>query len=184
MSDIEDSAVITDGFPSDRLIGGQQEIHAIIMGAVGIQYESIVEQLVGCRGHALWFRYEGAWIWDPYGSLIRSVLLTVHRHQTIRKVYVVAHGTPEKRCPPGFHDKGLRENLTPAVERTVQYLLQYVYHVDSNRWFDTEFDSEESVAQSVRLISDHPLMPSRVAVQGLLLNTSGPQGSCVEVSVY
>ena len=147
-----------------------REIHSLIVGAVDFPYEPAVEHVLGCTGHGLWFRCEGAWIWDPYGSLVRSVLMTVHRIKSIRDIYVVTHSDVAQNASSFSRRTMLGTGFSPHVVRTVRYLLQYVYAVDPTRWMDSASKPEEAVVRTVRLFREHPLMPQTVNVRGFLLN--------------
>ena len=152
-------------------LGMFREIHALMVGAIDFPYEPVVEQALGCTNHGLWFRCEGAWIWDPYGSLVRSVLMTAHRSQSIRNLYVVAHRDMAHNTPSFSPRTRLGSGFSPDVVHTVHYLLEYVYAVDPAQWMDSSNNNpEEVVARTVRLFRTHPLIPHGLRVQGLLLD--------------
>ncbi len=161
------------------LLTARSDLRALIVGAVDDPYQSVVEKLLGCRGHGLWVHCEGGWIWDPYGSLVRSVLMTVHRHRAVQNIFVVTQLCSKNSTVPSPRSSLGTEN-PPSVVRTVQYLLQHVYHVDPAQWFDSSIDQETAVAHSVQLLRGHPLMPETTVVQGFLLNEDASQLTHVE----
>lgn len=149
-----------------------EEIYSLIVGAIDFPYEPVVEQVLGCTGHGLWFRCEGGWIWDPYGSLVRSVLMTVHRIKSIRDIYVITHSDVAHNTSLLSRRVMLDTGVSSHVVRTVQYLLQYVYAVDPTRWMTSDNNPEAAVGCTVRLLREHPLIPETVNVHGLLLSVT------------
>ncbi len=151
--------------------GMLRDIRVLIVGAIDFAYEPVVEQALGCTDHGLWYRCEGAWIWDPYGSLVRSVLMTAHRSQSVRDIYVVAHRDMVHHPSSVCSRTRLGPGFSSDVVRTVHYLLEYVYAVDPAQWMDSSNNNpEEAVARTVRLFRTHPLIPHGIRVQGLLLD--------------
>lgn len=156
------------------------EIHSLIVGAIDLPYEPVVEHVLGCTDHGLWFRCEGGWIWDPYGSLVRSILMTAHRMESIRNIYVVTHSNLAHNTSVFSRRTLLGAGFSPDVVRTVHYLLQYVYKVKPAQWMDSSTNPEEAIARTVHLFREHPLIPQNVSVHGLLLNEKDARLSRVE----
>lgn len=155
------------------------EIHTLIVGTVELRYEPIVERLLGCLGHSVWFHCEGGWIWDPYDSMARSVLMAIRRNLSIRNIYVITE--TEWALGPSLSSMPVQLGTgvpSPAV-RTVRYLLQQIYAVNPTRWMGSASKPDETVACTVRLLRDHPLMHPAVNIQGLLLN--GPASELAPV---
>lgn len=144
------------------------DYQALFIGEVAPNKKSAVEQGLGCPGIGLWFHCEGALLWDPYGSLMRSVLMTVHRHPSVRTIYVVAESSKEgasAKHRPVVLGTGVSEDIMS----TLHYLLRYVQGVDPWVWLQSGSDPAVAVVHSVRLLREHPLMPKSISVQGFLV---------------
>ena len=159
---------------------------ALIIGGIWPEKEHAVELGLGCPKIGLWFRCEGALLWDPYGSLMRSVLMIVHRYHSLRDIYVVA-----EVCPPGSKEGASAGNrpvvmgagVPSASLKTLNYLLRHVHGVDPELWLGACSDPKSAVLNSVRLLREHPLMPESMRVQGFLIEETGtrllPLGGCL-----
>ncbi len=144
---------------------------ALIIGGVGPEKEQGIERGLGCPGSGLWFRCEGALLWDAYGSLMRSVLMMVHRCSSLRDVYVVAEDNPARLQESSSVEMGA--GIPADVMRAMDYLLRHVHGVDPAVWLGARPDPEAAVRNSVRLLQGHPLMPESIRVQGFLVRETG-----------
>lgn len=108
----------------------------------------------------------GALVSHPFGSVMRSILVAVYELQA-EEVFVVGH-----------HDCGMSalksDNMIKRMkERGIseETLKTLSYSgIDFEQWlhgFDNVFDS---VAHSVSVIKNHPLMPAGVPVHGLVID--------------
>ena len=157
---------------NSRLDGSE----ALIIGGVGPGKEHSVELGLGCPGMGLWFRCEGALLWDSYGSLMRSVLMAVHRYSSLRDIYVVAEAYPpgsEEGATARNHPVRMGAGISADTMRTMNYLLRDVYGVDPEQWLGSRSDPASAVLNSVRLLREHPLMPESICVQGFLIEETG-----------
>ncbi len=149
---------------------------ALIIGGVWPDKEQAVELGLGCPGTGLWFRCEGALLWDPYGSLMRSVLMIVHRCPSLRDIYVVAEAGPsgsKEGAPAGSSSIVLGAGVPTDIMRTLNYLLRHVHGVDPELWLGVCSVPESAVLNSVRLLREHPLLPESIRVQGFLIEEMG-----------
>ncbi|MHB1956043.1 MAG: hypothetical protein ACYCOU_20110 [Sulfobacillus sp.] len=144
---------------------------ALIIGGVGPEKEQGIELGLGCLGVGLWFRCEGALLWDAYGSLMRSVLMMVHRCSALRDVYVVAEDDPARL--QASTPVAMGAGVPVDVMRAMDYLLRHVHGVDPAVWLGARPDPESAVRNSVRLLQGHPLMPKSIRVQGFLVGETG-----------
>ncbi|MCR2822098.1 beta-class carbonic anhydrase [Lederbergia panacisoli] len=108
----------------------------------------------------------GAILTHPFGSIMRSLLIAVYELQA-DEVYVIGH-----------HDCGMslldgEQMLDKMTKRGIpNETLDIIKNsgIDLNQWLQG-FDSvEESVAHSVEMIRNHPLMADEVPVHGLVIN--------------
>ncbi|MBS4220264.1 carbonic anhydrase [Bacillus sp. FJAT-49711] len=108
----------------------------------------------------------GAILTHPFGSIMRSLLIAVYELQA-DEVYVIGH-----------HDCGMsllngEQMLDKMTKRGIpNETLDIINNsgIDLNQWLQG-FDSvEESVAHSVDMIRNHPLMANDVPVHGLVID--------------
>ena len=119
-------------------------------------------------------RCADAWIWDAYGSLMRSIVASVAYTSGAVEVVVVGYDRSTALSQPVFRSQ-LSES--PAAE-AAQYLMQHVLNVDPDEWFGTG-DIRQRVKQTVQVISDHPLLPDSVRVSGFVYRPA--EGVCEQI---
>ncbi len=150
---------------------------SLIVGGLWPEHEKIVEEQLECLNQTLWIRCESGLLWDPYGSLMRTLLMSLLRFPTIKTVYVVAETAGPNSTSSSGHNSPER-NLAPLVPpktlNTIRFLLQY-YGINPDDWLRADDSSAPLyVAQSLRVIRRHPLLPQRVTVKGFFLKE--PEG--------
>lgn len=108
----------------------------------------------------------GAVVTHPWGSVMRSLLVAVF-DLYVEEIMVVAH-----------YDCGMRGlNAKAFLDKAEQFgipedRITTLRHagVDLDNWL-TGFDNvEDSVRHTVAMIRNHPLMPQKVAVHGLIID--------------
>lgn len=108
----------------------------------------------------------GAVVMHPFGSIMRSVLIAVYQLQA-EEVLVIGH-----------HDCGMSAIKAEVVIENMkkrgikQETLDTITYsgIDVNQWFHGFDNVNESVAHSVELIKNHPLLPNEVPVHGLVID--------------
>ena len=108
----------------------------------------------------------GALIAHPFGSVMRSILVALYQLQA-EEVLVIGH-----------HDCGMGglkadEMISLMKERGVsQETLDTLEYsgIDFQNWLKGFSSVEESVAHSVDVIKNHPLLPTDVPVHGLVID--------------
>lgn len=108
----------------------------------------------------------GAVINHPFGSVMRSILVAVYQLQA-DEVLVIGH-----------HDCGMgglksddmitnmkQRGITQETFNTLEYS-----GINVKKWLKGFSNVEESVANSVNIIKNHPLLPSEVPVHGLVIH--------------
>ncbi|WDL98626.1 hypothetical protein [Alicyclobacillus sp. ALC3] len=119
-------------------------------------------------------RCADAWIWDAYGSLMRSIVASVACTSGAVEVVVVGYDRSTVSSQPVFRGQ-LSES--PAAE-AAQYLMQHVLNVHPDEWFGTG-DIRQRVKQTVQVGSDHPLLPDSVQVSGFVYRPA--EGVCEQI---
>jgi carbonic anhydrase len=108
----------------------------------------------------------GAIVAHPFGSIIRSILVAVYELNA-DEVCVIGHYD----CGMGkieadkIISKMLEEDVTEEILSTLKYS-----GIDLKSWLRGFNSVEESVKHSVDTIQNHPLLPKRVPVHGLIIN--------------
>lgn len=118
------------------------------------------------NGDAKIIRNAGAIVYQPFGNIMRSLMVSVYELGA-EEIFVVGHhdcgmtGLDPERIFNRMKEKG----IDPAVFDTLKHS-----GIDLPRWL-TGFDSvREGVKRSVSLIRNHPLLPSGLPVHGLIID--------------
>lgn len=108
----------------------------------------------------------GAIIRKSFDSIIKSILVAVYKLQA-EEIVVIGHHDCGMSCvdTKELKDMMLDEGISEETFKALDY---------SGIDFDKEFHGfqtvEESIAQSVEIIREHPLLPSYVLVHGLVID--------------
>ncbi|WP_245583048.1 beta-class carbonic anhydrase [Paenibacillus daejeonensis] len=127
-------------------------------------------------GDAKIIKNAGGIVTQPFGNIMRSILVALYELGA-DEVFVIGHhecgmtGLDPELVMSHMRDRGISEN-------TLTTLLNS--GMDLKRWL-TGFDSVwDSVANSVRIVRNHPLKPANVRVHGLIID---PQTGKLDVVV-
>ena len=128
------------------------------------------------NGDAKIIKNAGATIMHPFGSIMRSIIVSVYEFKT-DEVLVVGH----LGC--GMSNLNIDKTLDKILERGVSaQVIDTLSNsgIDIKKWLHG-FDSvEESVRESVELIKKHPLIPKDIKIHGLIID---PETGKLEVVV-
>lgn len=110
----------------------------------------------------------GALVSHPFGSIMRSILIAVYELQA-DEVFVIGH-----------HDCGMSALKADRVIDSMQQrgvsketLDTLTFSgIDFHKWLHGFDNVSESVAHSVNIIKNHPLMPDGIPVHGLVIDPS------------
>jgi carbonic anhydrase len=108
----------------------------------------------------------GAIVSHPFGSIMRSILISVYELQA-EEVMVVAHhdcGMSGLKAGPVIESMKKR-GISQETLNTLSYS-----GIDFEKWLHGFDNVEESVVHSVNTIKNHPLMPEGVPVHGLVID--------------
>ncbi|MGL5295583.1 MAG: beta-class carbonic anhydrase [Culicoidibacterales bacterium] len=106
----------------------------------------------------------GAIITDPYGSLMRSILVSIYEFE-VEHIFVIGHDDCGMAHLDGWsmvdkmRSRGISDEIIDAVH----------HHVDLENWLQKIGHSDTSIKKTVQLIKKHPLLPTNVEVVGLCL---------------
>lgn len=118
------------------------------------------------NGDAKLIKNAGGTIIHPFGSAMRSLLICVYEFD-IKEIFIVGHydcGVSSMDT-----DKIIKKMIEKGVElKTLDTLLRAGIKV--KKWLHGFDCVEESVRESVAKVKEHPLMPSNVAIHGLIMD--------------
>nr|WP_295971266.1 carbonic anhydrase [uncultured Bacillus sp.] len=108
----------------------------------------------------------GAVINHPFGSVMRSILVAVYQLNA-NEILVIGHHD----CGMGGlkADEMIQNMKKLGVKDETLETLEYS-GIDVKKWLKGFSKVEESVANSVEIIKNHPLLPENVPVHGLVIN--------------
>ncbi|NTU26168.1 carbonic anhydrase [Bacillus tequilensis] len=148
----------TTKFPSKKLV---------IVTCMDTRLTELLPQAMGLKnGDAKIVKNAGAIVSHPFGSVMRSILVAIYELQA------------EAVCIVGHHECGMSglnasSILEKAKERGVEencLNLLTSAGLDLKTWLTGFHSVEESVSHSVNLIKNHPLLPKKVPVHGLVIH--------------
>jgi carbonic anhydrase len=108
----------------------------------------------------------GAVINHPFGSVMRSILVAVYQLNA-DEVLVIGHhdcgmgGLKADDMIDNMKERGVKEETLETIEYS---------GIDVKKWLRGFSKVEDSVANSVKIIKNHPLLPDHVPVHGLVIN--------------
>jgi carbonic anhydrase len=108
----------------------------------------------------------GAIIINPYGSVMRSILVAIYA-LGVEDVLIIAH-----------HDCGMRgleaANLLEKIkERGIsREIIDSVKNsgIDISNWLKGFDETEDSVKETVKIVKNHPLLPKDIGVFGFIID--------------
>jgi carbonic anhydrase len=118
------------------------------------------------NGDAKIIKNAGAAIMHPFGSIMRSIIVSIYEFKTDEVLIVGHYG-----C--GMSNLNIDKTLDKAIERGISpQVIDTLSNagIDIKKWLHG-FDSiEESVRESVELIKKHPLIPKDIKIHGLIID--------------
>src|SRR3984957_17263862 len=162
----EYEAFWTDEFPDKKLV---------VLTCMDTRLVELLPRAMNLRnGDAKVIKNAGAIVSQPFGSVIRSLLVAVYELMVAEVVVVGHHG-----C--GMTGLSCERLLQKAIERGVPpQTLETLQRsgIDLQGWLTGFKCPEDGVRQSVALIRHHPLLPKGVPVHGLMIS---PETGSLEV---
>jgi len=148
----------TDKYPNKRLV---------ILTCMDARLLELLPDAMNLKnGDAKILRNAGALITEPFGSIMRSILVSIYTLKA-KEVMVIGH-----------HDCGMA-NLAPdemtkiMMERGISEDTLHTLNasgIELQKWLTGFRNVEESVRKSVSTIKNHPLFPPDTPVHGLVID--------------
>lgn len=119
------------------------------------------------RGDAKLIKNAGGIVQYPFGTVMKSIILTIYEFD-IKDIVVVGHTdcgatkTETKGIVEKMLERGIEENTLSILENS---------DINVEDWLKA-FDSvEDKVMENIKIIRNHPLVPKDVSVHGLIIDS-------------
>ena len=125
------------------------------------------------NGDAKIIKNAGGVVTNPFGSVIRSLLVAIIE-LGVEEIMVVAHS----HCGAchmsysHFHEQMIARGITDKTLDTIRKC-----GIDLNTWLEGFKDTPESVRKTVETIKTHPLIPCGITVRGFIIDS---ETGCLE----
>lgn len=148
----------TSKFPDKRMV---------ILTCMDTRLTELLPKSMNLRnGDAKIIKTAGGIITQPFGSIMRSVLVALYELQA-DEVFVIGHhncgmtGLNPQTIIGHMKERGVTESTIETLQHSGVNLLRWL------RGFD---NVAESVVNSVSIIRNHPLLPANIVVYGLIID--------------
>ncbi|WP_314587828.1 carbonic anhydrase [Paenibacillus terrigena] len=160
----------TDKFPEKKLV---------ILTCMDARLVELLPKAMNLKnGDAKIIKNAGAIITQPFGSVMRSILVAIYELGA-EEVLVVGH----RGC--GMTKLNSENIVAQAIERGISETVITTLEnsgIKMNRFLRGFESVEEGVVSSVAIIRNHPLMPSSVQVHGLIMDSETGKLEMAEVN--
>lgn len=118
------------------------------------------------NGDVKMIKIAGAIISHPFGSVMRSILVTIYE-LGVKEVLIIGHhecgmcNTNPDRIKEKMIDEGISEESLEILNSA---------GINLDKWLTGFNDVGDSVVNSVKLIKNHPLVPKDIEVHGLVID--------------
>ncbi|SHE64127.1 carbonic anhydrase [Seinonella peptonophila] len=149
----------TDKYPNKRMV---------IVTCMDTRLIELLPKAMNIKnGDAKIIKIAGALITEPYGSVMRSLLVAISLLNA-EEVYIVGH----HHCGMiGLHTEQIVEALAlKGVSRENVDQLEKTEYVDLQNWLTGANSVEEAVKKSISMIQSHPLFPRSIPIHGLAID--------------
>lgn len=119
------------------------------------------------NGDVKMIKNAGGLVTDPYGDSMRSLLVAIYE-LGVDTVMIIAHTNCGVQGMKGNHFIEVMEER--GIEPAVIEQIKAEGH-DLEKWLTGFSDTEDAVRESVQLVSNHPLLPKGVRVEGFVIDT-------------
>jgi carbonic anhydrase len=108
----------------------------------------------------------GAVVSHPFGSIMRSILVAVYDLGAEEICVIGHHGCGMSSINP---DETIKKMTNSGISNEIIEALEYA-GIDLHAWLQRIESIPDSVCESVQMIKNHPLMPKRLPVHGLVID--------------
>lgn len=156
----EYEAYVTDKFPTKKMA---------IVTCMDTRLVELLPKAMNLRnGDAKIIKNAGAVISQPFGSVMRSLLVAIYELKA-EEVFIVGHTGCGMASLNADHmigtmqEKGISDDVLNTLEHSGIKLKKWL------RGFNNE---KEGVIHTVEIVKNHPLLPPHVPVHGMLIDST------------
>ncbi|WP_036709791.1 beta-class carbonic anhydrase [Paenibacillus pinihumi] len=149
----------TTRFPNKRMV---------IVTCMDTRLTELLPKALNLRnGDAKIIKNAGGIVTQPFGNISRSVLIALYELQA-NEVLIIGHrdcgmtGINPEHIVENMIQRGIPENTIQTLRNSGMNLM---------RWLKGFDNLNESVENSVRIMSNHPLLPPGIPVHGLIIDS-------------
>lgn len=146
------------------------------------ELEPILQEVTNIRAeNMLILQNYGVDISHPFGDTMRSVIIAIFQ-ENVEEIFVV--GTKDKRTST-VNVRTQLESMKDKIqilENLFQNCMPEFSGGTVDEWLNGKENVSENIEKSVDIIRHHPLVPSYVKVQGIIVNNKDGKYSILEVS--
>ncbi|GEK34657.1 beta-class carbonic anhydrase [Kurthia sibirica] len=149
---------VSDGVPSKKLA---------IITCMDARLIELLQKAINIKnGDAKMIKTAGAQINNPYGSIMRSILVAVYALKA-EEVLVIGHlncgmnSMDPNKVIDSMKDHGISQETINTLEHT---------GIDLKDWLKGFNNLEDEVLRSVNVVRDHPLIAKTIPVHGLTID--------------
>lgn len=159
VADKEYERYITDKYPEKKM--------AIVTCMDSRLFELLPKAMNLRNGDAKIIKNAGAIISQPFGSVMRSLLVAIYELQA-EEVYIIGHtgcgmaALNSEHMINSMREKGISDDVLNTLENSGIKLKKWL------RGFDNE---QEGIIRTVELVKKHPLLPPGIPIHGMLIDS-------------
>ena len=149
---------LTDRYPDKKIV---------IVTCMDTRLTELLPKAMNLRnGDAKFIKVAGAIVAAPFGSVMRSILVAVYSLGA-EEIYVVGHY--DCGMTGMGHEAILKQALAEGISQTTLSTLSHA-GINLESWLSGFASPADGVEASVKMIRNHPLIPARIQVHGLLMD--------------
>ncbi|MCY1691557.1 carbonic anhydrase [Exiguobacterium sp. SL14] len=151
---------VSDKFPDKKVV---------ILTCMDARLTELLPHALGLKnGDAKIIKNAGAILSHPFGSVMRSILVALYALGAEEVVVIGHHDCGMSTIDPKHMINEMKDR---GIDQQILHTLE-VSGVDLNQWLRGFTSVQESVAHSVSLVKNHPLLPPGTNVHGLVIDPS------------
>ncbi|MBD1382602.1 beta-class carbonic anhydrase [Metabacillus arenae] len=138
----------------------------VILTCMDTRLLELLPKAMGLKnGDAKIIKNAGAVVSHPFGSIMRSILVAIYGLKAEEVIVIGHHGCGMVGLEPASILDAAKQN--GVSEARIDTLVNA--GIDVSKWLTGFQCVEKSVENSVQLIKNHPLMPDKIAVHGMVI---------------
>lgn len=152
------------------------------------ELQPLLQQMTNINpANVLTLQVHGPEIADPYDEFMRDVILAIYQ-EDVERIFVVGT-TDDERMPIDMENlqrkiyaqQDMKEKIE-AIDFLFTQCMPEFRGVSFTEWLEGSKNVIDSIQKSVKLLRNHPLIPSNIRVRGLLMDKKNGEISELQVS--